>query len=402
MSVTRHHQPRSASGRALGVPRLTSVATALPRHQVDQNDAKRFATGLFSSAFGDARRRLLEVFDHSGVESRRVCMPLEWYETPHGLAETNALYLEQGLELAREAAAGALARAGLSAREIDHIVFVSSTGIATPSLDARIANRMGMGLHVRRTPIWGLGCAGGAAGLSRAADLARADPEARVLLVTLELCSLTFQRADLDRRNLVAASLFSDGAAAAVVCGAGRAQGNGSGPGRVEEARSGAARDRPAAPPGAGSDHAIALEILATRSTLWPETLDVMGWTVDALGLHVVFSRDIPTIVRRWVRPDMESFLAAHDLELPALDFVIAHPGGPKVLAAYAECLGLPLEAFRHAREVLRTCGNMSSPTCLFVLEHAHAAGDLPRGGLGVVAALGPGFSSEYLLVRAR
>jgi alkylresorcinol/alkylpyrone synthase len=258
---------------------------------------------------------------------------------------------------------------------VDHVVFVSSTGESTPSLDARLANLLGFRQDVRRTPIWGLGCAGGAAGLSRARDFALADPAARVLLVALELCSLTFQRGDLDRRNLVATSLFSDGAAAAVVMGA------------------------DAEPAGDAPSHS--LELLASRSTLWPDTLDVMGWTVDQKGFHVVFSRDIPSIVRSWVRANLEEFLAANALELGDVAHVIAHPGGPKVLAAYATSLGLPMEAFRHAREVLRTCGNMSSPTCLFVLERTLEAGDFHPGELGVVSALGPGFSSEYLLIRS-
>src|SRR5207249_3660253 len=245
----------------------------------------------------------------------------------------------------------------------------------TPSLDARLANLLRFRQDVRRTPIWGLGCAGGAAGLSRARDFALADPGARVLLIALELCSLTFQRGDLDRRNLVATSLFSDGAAAAVIAGA------------EAEASDGAPRH--------------SLELLASRSTLWPDTLDVMGWTVDEKGLHVVFSRDIPSIVRNWVRGNLEEFLAANGLELGSIPHVIAHPGGPKVLAAYASALGLPIETFRHAREVLRTCGNMSSPTCLFVLERALEAGDFHPGELGVVSALGPGFSSEYVLIRS-
>lgn len=360
----------------LAAPVLAALATALPPHRVDQANVKAFIAELFSGTLGAEKPRLLEVFDHTGIDSRQVCMPLDWYGRPHTFAETNALYVEHGVTLAREAAQRAIAGAGLTPRDIDHILFVSSTGIATPSLDARLANLMGLRSDVRRTPIWGLGCAGGAAGLSRARDFAVADPHAHVLLVALELCSLTFQRGDLDRRNLVAASLFSDGAAAAVVAGRHSAAARQAAPGR--------------------------LELLASRSTLWPETLDVMGWTVDERGFHVVFSRDIPTIVREWVRRDVEGFLALHGLELGQVAHLFAHPGGPKVLAAYAEALGLAPNTFRHARDVLRDCGNMSSPTCLFVLERALAEGDQRAGDLGIVSALGPGFSSEYVLVRVR
>ena len=356
-------------------PILASVATAVPPHRMPQPVAKRLMAELFSASLGPEAARLLEVFDHSGIAERRLCVPVAWLSQPHTLAETNALYLEHGLALAADASTRALAAAGLTPAQVDHVVFVSSTGIATPSLDARLANRLGFRADVRRTPLWGLGCAGGAAGLAHARDFARADARATVLLVTLELCSLTFQRRDLDRRNLVATSLFADGAAAAVVVGAER-------------------RARGGGPPGAR------LELLASHSTLWPDTLDVMGWEVDGHGLHVVFSRDIPTLVRRWIRADLDRFLATHGLTLADIDHLFAHPGGPKVLAAFAEALERPPHALRHSRDVLREHGNMSSPTCLFVLERALAAGGLRAGEHGIVAALGPGFASEVVLVR--
>lgn len=359
---------------AAAAPRLVSVATALPSQVVRQNDAREFIRAIFGEALSEDDRRLLAVFDHAGIERRHVCMPLEWYASAHDLGAANDAYLEHALRLAEEVTRGVLERCGLGPADVDAIVFVSSTGMATPSLDARLANRVGFPRGIRRTPIWGLGCAGGAAGLARARDFALAAPRSRVLLVALELCSLTFQRQEVSRRNLVATSLFADGAAAALVLG-------------------------PDAPPPPRAPYRT-LELAASQSTLWPDTLDVMGWEIDAHGLHVVFSRDIPTIVRDWVRPDLESFLAGQGLTLSCLDHVVAHPGGPKVLAAYGEALGLPPERFRHAHEVLRDCGNMSSPTCLFVLERALAAGDLGAGETAVLAALGPGFSSEYVLMR--
>ncbi len=356
-------------------PRLTALATALPEHVVRQPDVRAAAARVFGSLLQRDGGRLLAVFDSTGIEERRFCVPLDWFAVERSFAEANACYVEHALALAERAVSGVLDHADLEPRDVDHLLFVSSTGIATPSLDARLANRLGFRRDFRRTPVWGLGCAGGAAGLARARDLALADPRARVVLVAVELCSLTFQRRDLDRRNFVASSLFSDGAAAALVCGA--------------EAAPTRANGWPA------------LELLATRSTLWPETLDVMGWTVDGDGLHVVFSRDIPTIVRERVRENLEAFLADQGLDLDRLDHVVAHPGGPKVLAAYAEALDLPPERFRRAQEVLTRCGNMSSPTCLFVLERALEAGDLRPGDTAVVTALGPGFSSEMVLARA-
>ena len=370
-TAPRHVADASAQDRA--APRLVSVATALPAHRISQREARALSADLFAGAFGAAAGRLLEIFDHTGVEHRHICMPLEWYARPRSFGDANDLYLAHGLALSTTVAERALAGAGLAPRDVDHVVFVSSTGLSTPSMDARLANRLGLRADVRRTPLWGLGCAGGAAGLSHARDFAAARPGARVLLVALELCSLTFQHGDLDRRNLVAASRVSDGAAAAVVAG---------------HEVTGAA-DAPGA-----------IEVLASRSTLWPDTLDVMGWTIDETGLHVVFSRDIPTLVRERVRDDLVGFLASHGLGLDDVTEVIAHPGGPKVLAALAEALGRPETAFYHAREVLRTCGNMSSPTCLFVLERVLAEGGPAAGALGVIAALGPGFSAEYLLVR--
>lgn len=356
-----------------GSPRIAAVATAVPPHVVRQEDARTLASHLFTEML-EKHPRLLEVFDNSTIRTRHTCMPLEWFGHDHDFAEKNALYLEHALALAGEVAGRVLDHAGLAPTDIDHLVFVSTTGLATPSLDARLANTLGFRADFRRTPVWGLGCAGGAVGLARARDFALADPRSRVLLVALELCTLTFQRGDVSKRNLVAASLFADGAAAVLVLGA-----------EVEP------------PPRNGTRP---LELLASRSVLWPDTLDVMGWDVDGAGLHVIFSRDIPSIVRDKVRPSLEAFLAAQGLALERLDHVVAHPGGLKVLEAYAETLGRPAEAFRHARDVLAEYGNMSSPTCLFVLERFLRDGDIRAGETAVVAALGPGFSSEYVLAR--
>lgn len=353
-------------------PRLRAVATASPSHRARQGDARSLASHLFRETLAkDAR--LLAVFDHAEIDGRDVCMPLEWYGEDHDFAEKNGLYVQHALALAADSVRTALRRAALEPEDVDHVVFVSSTGVATPSLDARLANVLPLRPDVRRTPIWGLGCAGGAAGLARARDFALADPEARVLLVVVELCTLTFQRNDLTKRNLVAASLFGDGAAAAV----------------VEGARARSAASANGAP-----------EVVASHSTLWPDSLDVMGWEVDGGGLHVVFSKDIPTIVREKVRPGLAAFLESRGLDLERLEHVVAHPGGMKVLRAYAEALGRSPDTFRHSRDVLRQHGNMSAPTCLFVLERLLETQEMRSGEHAVVAALGPGFSSEYVLLR--
>ena len=354
--------------------RLASLATAVPPHVVEQHAARALTRLLFQDVLGEDRIRLLDVFEHTGIARRHYVVPLEWFASDHTFGEKNALYVEHAVNLGCEVAMRALDGAGLAPKDVDHLMFVSSTGIAAPSVDARIANRLGMRSDFRRTPIWGLGCAGGAAGLARARDFALADPGAHVLLIALELCGLTFQRNDLSKRNLVAASLFGDGAAAAIVV----------------------AGDEPLPANGAPS---IALR--SAMTTFWHDTLDVMGWEVDGAGLHVVFARDIPALVRERVRPGVDSFLARESLTLDGLDHIVTHPGGTKVLAAFEEALELPSSALDHARAVLREYGNMSSPTCLFVLERFLRTHTLSAGDTALVAALGPGFAAEYVLLDA-
>ncbi len=356
------------------LPRLAALGTAVPGHVVRRADVRRFATRLFSGLV-DSRPQLLDVFDHTEIETRHVCMPLEWYGVDHTFGERNGLYIEHAVRLTAEAVQRTLARAAVPIGDVDHIVFVSSTGVATPSIEARVANVLDLRADIHRTPVWGLGCAGGAAGLSRARDLALAHPGARVVMVATELCSLSFLRNDISTRNFIAASLFADGAAAALVVG-----------GDV------AGVACPEHPP---------LELVASKSILWRDTLDVMGWDVDGDGLRVVFSRDIPSIVSERVPPSLSAFLAEHDLDPQRLDHLIAHPGGVKVLRAYADALGLPAERFDHARAVLHDYGNMSAPTCLFVLERTLASGDIRAGDTALLTALGPGFSAEYVLLRA-
>lgn len=358
-----------------GLPRLEAVATAVPATVLEQTDAREAATLLFSEAMGRDAARLLAVFESTGIRRRHVCMPLEWYSRPHAFGETNALYVEHGEALCARAIADVLAQTGIGPSDVDRIVFVSSTGVANPSLDARLANRLGFRSDVRRTPVWGLGCAGGAAGVALAADLARAHPRQRVLLVTLELCSLTFQYGDRTRQNLVASALFSDGAAAAIVSGA----------------------DAPALP---RTRHA-AQAVMGSHCAQLPDSLDVMGWTVDDAGLHVVFSRDIPTIVHEWVRPALDRFLDKQELSIDHVTHIAAHPGGPRVLQAYAGALGCPIERLQASRDVLADHGNMSSPTCLFVLERMLEDDSIRTGDLTLLTALGPGFASEMVLLRA-
>lgn len=350
--------------------RVISIATAVPPYEVAQAEARHFAKNLFAKSFSNIDR-LLNIFENTSIQTRRFSRPRDWFEAEHSLAERNEAYVETACQLGEEAIVRCLDQAGLRPGDIDHIFFVSTTGMATPSIDAHLINRLYMNPHVKRTPIWGLGCAGGVVGLARAYEYAKAFPTSRVLLLALELCGLTFRRNDLSKSNLVATSLFADGAAAVLIAG--------------KQA------DLPLPVEGP--------EIISAMSTMWPDSLDVMGWDVRNDGLKVVFSKDIPTIVRNQVKQVVDEFLENAQLDLDQVDHYITHPGGIKVLQAYQESLGVPIDKFKHAYSVLSEYGNMSSATVLFVLEkelqQSHA-----YGSYGLVSALGPGFSSELLLLR--
>ena len=352
--------------------RILSVATAVPPHVYRQDEIKAFVVRLFQGR-GPGLARRLSVFENAQVETRALCMPLESFGAERTFGEKNDLYLEHAFNLSCRAVVPALARAGITAAQVDHVIFVTSTGLATPTLDARLANHLGFRRDVTRTPIWGLACSGAAAGVARAAEFARARPASFTLVASVELCSLAFQPEDELKLGLVSAALFADGAAAAVVAG-------------------------PDATSGAGAG---ALEILDTRSTLWPDSLDVMGWRFDQKGLHLVLSPEIPSTVATWLAPALAEFVESSGLTLRDIDPIVPHPGGAKVLDAMAEVLGLPESALAIARAVLRDHGNMSSPTCLFVLERALAGGAFQPGRVGLLTAMGSGFSAESVLLRA-
>lgn len=356
------------------MPRIESVATAVPPHEVSTEASMQLARHFFQDAFPDIDR-LLNVFAHSHIEKRHFCMPLDWFSSDQPFAEKNRLYIQHAEALSLAAARKCLQKAGLVPTDIDCLVFVSSTGIATPSMDSRLVNSLGLRSDITRIPLWGLGCAGGAMGLSRSCEYAGAYPGRRVLLISVELCGLTFIRQDLSKSNLVATCLFGDGAAAVVV----------SGDHVQASAEEGAPR----------------IQFRDARTTTWPDTLDVMGWELTEPGLKVIFSRDIPTLIQTYMRENVESFLTSHQTTVDRLRHFIFHPGGAKVLNAYQSSLGIDAEATRHSEEVLRHFGNMSSPTVLFVLEKSMEQAWQP-GDRGLVAALGPGFSSELLLLEAR
>jgi len=340
--------------------RLASMATALPDHILAQDDVMRAGRGLFGAAFGDVER-LVPVYANAGIERRHSCVPLDWYLCEHSFGERNALFQEHAVTLLTEAAAKALANAGLNPGDIDVLVAVSTTGIATPSLDALVMEAMPFRRDVMRLPIFGLGCAGGVVGLARAAAMARAHPGAKVLFLCAELCGLTFRHVDRSKSNFIATALFGDGAAAAVI---------------------------------ATDTEGPALE--ASGEHTWPGSLDVMGWDIVDDGFGVVFSRDIPALVRDRFRGVTEEFLTRHGLRLDDMSAFLCHPGGAKVIAALQDALDLTPEDLALSRDVLRECGNMSAVTVLFVLERALHD---PKPGRWLLSALGPGFTAAFLLM---
>jgi alkylresorcinol/alkylpyrone synthase len=347
------------------VVRLLSLATATPAFALSQRDLMT-AAGDYFGAHGVDVERLLPAFLNAGIETRHLCEPLDWYRRPIGWKMRNDAFLKHAPALLEDAARRAVSDANLAFGDIDQIVTVCSTGVATPSLDALLMERLPFRDTVGRLPIFGLGCAGGVTGLGLAAKLARTEPGTNVLFLVVELCTLTFRSGDRRKANIIATALFGDGAAAAVV--------------RAQQI----ANDNPA--------------ILHAGEQRWPGTLDVMGWDVAEDGLTVLFSRDIPALVRSRVRAAANDYLGRHDLSLADMDGFIAHPGGAKVIDALEDVFGLQTGGMVDARAVLRDHGNMSAATVMFVLDRA-----LRRGlrGRHLVSALGPGFTGSFLTLEA-
>ena len=341
------------------MPALMSVATAVPPNAVLQTDAVEIARNLFAGRFDDFER-LSSVFANTGIRSRCLAQPLEWYFEPKGWPERTAAYLAAAEALFVEAANKALAAAGLTGADVDTVVTVSSTGIATPSLEARVFDQMGFRQDVARVPVFGLGCAGGVSGLSLAGRLAAARPGSVVLMVTVELCTLAFRLDELNKTNVVATALFGDGAAACVV--------------RV------------------GPDGDYRIE--GAGEHIWPGTLDIMGWNMDPMGFGVIFAQAIPPFVRRHMGPAADGIMDRLGLERGDIGRFVCHPGGAKVVIALEGAFGLDQGSLDVEREVLSEYGNMSAPTVLFVLERVLKANPPDRLFL---TSLGPGFTASGL-----
>jgi alkylresorcinol/alkylpyrone synthase len=341
---------------------LQSLATAVPPHILRQSDVADASRELFAGRF-DGFERMARIFGTAGIVKRHAAMPIDWYQRPLGWPERNAAFLAAADELFVEAAGRALEDAGLKGRDVDTVVTATSTGIATPGVEARVLTRMGFREDVLRVPVFGLGCAAGVSGLSIASRLAEARPGTNVLFVTIELCTLSFRLDKLTKANMVATALFGDGAAACVL----RA-----GDGGIAEV-------------GGGDCHT------------WPDTLDIMGWSVDPEGLGVIFAQAIPPFAEANLGPAMAGMLDRLDIERESVDRMVCHPGGTKVINALERAFELDQGTLDHERDVIADYGNMSAPTVLFVLERVLAAG---ANGRLVLSALGPGFTSACLALQ--
>jgi len=349
------------------VPRLLAIATAVPPYPLDQTDVIERVKLLFGRS--PELDRLLPVFLNTGIHRRYSCVPIEWYDRPHGWSERNRIYLDSALDLLEAATKRLLCLTGRHKGDIDSIVVASTTGIATPSLDARLIERMGLRSTVRRLPIFGLGCAGGVIGLACAASQAAVAPGETVLFLVVELCALSFRRDDWSKSNIVATALFGDGAAAALLST------EGEGP-----------------------------ALVASGEHTWPGSLDVMGWEITDDGLKAIFSQDIPKLVTARFRDVASEFLARHGLAIDDIDCFICHPGGAKVIAALEHAFGLGQGALVEARAVLRDYGNMSATTVMFVLERtlAKARATGARWERAMMNALGPGFTAGFIVIDNR
>lgn len=350
------------------MPYISAVNSLELEHSTHQSELKKLARKNFSKAYNDIER-LLESFDNAEIECRNLCVPLEYFDRDNTFRQRNDDYTVFALELSARVIRDLLGKSEVDGREVTDIIFVSSTGISTPSIDAAVINRLALNPNVNRIPLWGLGCAGGVSGISLACRLASANPFAKILVVTVELCSLTFIKSDMSKSNLIATGLFSDGVAAALVTGDGL---------------------EAFAPAGQ------ALRYIASKSKTYSDSLDVMGWELTEEGLKVIFSRDIPNIVSVKVKHDVLEFLGSAQTGIAKVSDYVVHPGGVKVIDSYITSLGIDPGKFSNTRKVLRKFGNMSSATVMYVLHEFFRNGF--SGDTAFMASLGPGFSSEMAL----
>lgn len=345
---------------------IVSTATAFPAHYYSQEMLLEALQQFFGDRVDDPNV-LRRLHRHVGVDGRYLSIPKEEYMTMRTWGEANRHWIRTATELGERAVAGALDGAGIECHNLGAFFFTSVTGICSPSVDALLINKMGLCRNVRRVPIFGLGCVAGAAGISRAADYVKAYPGQVAIVLSVELCSLTIQREDVSMANLISSGLFGDGAAAVIV---------------------------------AGADCGLAgPTILATRSVFYPDTEEMMGWDISEKGFRIVLSREVPNLVRKNLAHDVDDFLATRGLTRADIGSWALHTGGPKILEATAEALGLKNGQLDVSWECLRRTGNLSSASVLVVLDEVMKNRRPEPGTLGILAAMGPGFCSEFVLL---
>jgi alkylresorcinol/alkylpyrone synthase len=356
--------------------RIASVGTAFPEHRYPQE--------VITEALRERMQDKLEIpaimnrlHRNCGVDFRHIMFPLDTLGTRSGFGANNDLWIKGAVELGQKAIQNALDQAGLSPSDISAIFFTSVTGIACPSIDARLANRMGFPKDVKRIPIFGLGCVAGAAGIARTADYVRAYPKQYAILLSVELCSLTWQEDDYSTANLVACGLFGDGAAAVVMAG----------------------EETPIAQRPTSVENPCP-RIVDTRSTLYPDTEHLMGWQIDESGFNIILSADVPQLVSTQLRSDVEGFLADNNMSMGQICSYIMHSGGPKVLKAMESSLNLPPNALAASWNSLRQRGNLSSASVLTVLQDFLLNRPGSPGCYSMMGAMGPAFCSELLLLQ--
>lgn len=349
--------------------RIAAVAPAFPSWRYTQSEICSKLEQIWSEHRGTVSR-LPALLENTRVNARHLSRPLEEYASPSTFGENNDVWIATAMDLGERAIGDALTGLGLTPRDVDAIFAVSVTGVCSPSLDARLANRMGFRSDIKRVPIFGLGCVAGVAGISRAVDYVKAYPDAVAVLLSVELCSLTFQPGDRSVANLISAGLFGDGAAAVVVLGEERARRMG----------------------------ARGLRVLDTRSVFYPDTEDLMGWTVSERGFEIVLSPEVPRLAEERLGPDVDAFLASKGLTRADVANWVCHPGGPKVLDAVGRSLGLDDDDLRHAWGSLAEHGNLSSTSVLMVLAATLAEAPAEAGGRALLLAMGPAFCSEVVL----
>ena len=351
------------------MPFIAATAKIELPHKASQQEAKELAQRMFSENFPQTDR-LIFAFDNTEIITRNFVKPLSYYTEPNTFEERNNDYIENALEYSVQAIEECVAKAGIKKEDITDILFVSTSGLATPSMDAQIINRMRLNQHINRMPLWGLGCAGGVSGFAKANTIAIANPEAIVLLVAVELCSLTLIKSDYSKSNFIGSSLFSDGIAACII---------------------------------KGDNHKTEgkqVSYFDSSSRLYYDSLEVMGWEFKDTGFKVLFSKDIPVFIAENIKEVINDFLAEHGLVLGDIKNYIFHPGGKKVLDAYKDTLAVEGDFLKKTREVMNDNGNMSSVTVLYVLDKFMTEGF--EDGYGLMLAMGPGFSSEMVLLKMK